>query len=853
MLTKWLRRNQRDGSLTRQALAKIVLGVTLVIIASTGLSYLYILSLLEDLTKKKLDQYIAERAKREEALFELAQDNIELVKQAGIRRLRAAAAADYSQQYNELFVEYPDGVTRNRPDYPFDQYAALFLDDDTEVTPDVQRRAVITFDLATHYGRAWNNRFPNLYFLAPENFSMGYWPTFNWPAEATPDVDETEEEYFYLSTPAYNPQRETVWTGVYIDPVAREWLVSVISPIYINDQHVLTVGQDVPLDDLISRTINQTLDGTYNIIFRDDGRLIAHPDFKEDIIQSEGQLTLSDTGDANLEDIFQLVTHRDELPLVIDHESGRQFLAVTRLSGPDWYFVTVFPKAILSQQASNIATFVLILGVGVLLLEVIVLFRVLHRDIALPLRRLITATSQIAANNLEIDIDDSKSNELGRLAMSFKAMAEKLKLYFKALEDINSGLEHRVKERTRELQAAKEAADSANRAKSKFIANISHELRTPLNAILGMTEGLQEKVFGEIGEQQLEALQTIEHSGNHLLELINDILDIAKIESGRLELHCTPVSIANLCQVSVVFIKHAALKKHIQLDIKLPTDLPDLLVDEHRIKQVLINLLSNAVKFTPEGGQITLTAERLQPGKTDSGNFERANDDWLRISVIDSGIGIIPADLDRIFQPFIQIDSALSRQYMGTGLGLALVKRIVELHGGAVGVTSQLGVGSCFDIDLPCTEAVKADLSYHRGSVSDITSSEVDGKAAPLILMVEDDGSNTSSLSDYLETRGYRVIVTEHDHHTIAQIAQAEQPDLILIDIQAPGAEKLKQIHQLRYALDDSDLPIAVLAPEAIAEYDYRHLAAEVDACLIKPVKMKQLTLMIERVLDLAT
>ncbi|WP_187329318.1 hybrid sensor histidine kinase/response regulator [Halomicronema hongdechloris] len=824
----------------------------MVIIASTALSYLYIWSLLENLTKKKLNQYIVERTKREETLFELAQDNIELVKQVCIRQLNMTSAEDYSEQYNELFVEYPDGVTRNRPKYPYDQYAALFLDDDTEVTPDVQRRAVITFDLATHYGRAWNNRFPNLYFLAPENFSMGYWPTFNWPAEATPDVDETEEEYFYLSTPAYNPQRETVWTGVYIDPVAREWLVSVISPIYIDDQHVLTVGQDVPLDDLISRTINQTLEGTYNIIFRGDGRLIAHPDFKEEIIQSEGQLTLSEAGDENLEEIFRLIKAKDNLPLVINNKSGHEFLAVTRITGPGWYFVTVFPKSILSKQASNIAAFVLILGITVLVLELIILFRVLNRDIALPLRRLITATSQIAADNLDVDIDDSKSNELGRLATSFKEMAEKLKSSFKALEDINSELEVRVEERTKELQTAKEEADSANRAKSKFIANISHELRTPLNAILGMTEGLQERAFGEVDEQQLEALQTIENSGNHLLELINDILDIAKIESGRMELRYAPVSIAHLCQVSVGFVKHAVLKKHIQLETRLSSNLPDLLVDEHRIRQVLINLLNNAFKFTPEGGRITLTAEHLQQEVFDSGDIDYSRGHFLRISVIDSGIGIAPEDLGKIFQPFIQIDSALNRRYTGTGLGLALIKRIVELHGGKVGVTSQLGVGSCFTIDLPCTKPMMSAQSYNYVDVTDIASSQSYENASPLILMVEDEETSTSSVLDYLETRGYRVVATGNNYQTIAEIARIENPDLVLIDIQVLRPDKLERIRQLRYELDLGDMPIVVLAPKPTSETDDRYLAVGVDEYLIKPVKMKQLTLMIERLLGLS-
>jgi signal transduction histidine kinase len=217
---------------------------------------------------------------------------------------------------------------------------------------------------------------------------------------------------------------------------------------------------------------------------------------------------------------------------------------------------------------------------------------------------------------------------------------------------------------------------------------MSHELRTPLSGILGLVEILQEFVYGSLNEEQLEALKIIESSGNHLLGLINDVLDFSKIEVGCLELQRTANSIAQLCQASLNFVKYQASNKNIQLKMRIADNLPEVFLDDRRIRQALIHLLNNAIKFTPPSGEVTLTVNTTTKSR-------------IQIAVSDTGIGISPENMSKIFLPFVQIDGNLNRQYEGAGLGLALVKQIIESHGGKVSVNSEVGVGSCFSIDLP--------------------------------------------------------------------------------------------------------------------------------------------------------
>ncbi len=338
---------------------------------------------------------------------------------------------------------------------------------------------------------------------------------------------------------------------------------------------------------------------------------------------------------------------------------------------------------------------------------------------------------------------EDELNFIDRLCVQTGVALHNLKQY----EDMKIMTE-KLRERNDEIELKNKQLDEASRMKSEFLANMSHELRTPLNAILGFSEAMKDNMFGEVSEKQEEGLGVIFESGQHLLSLINDILDLSKIEAGKMELDCSTFELNEIVERSISIIKEKASKHNIHLNLKLDSQVDKISADERKIKQVLFNLLSNATKFTPDNGSITISTHlHLNEIPACAAADDRRRQDFVSVTIEDTGIGIDPKDLDKLFIPFEQLDSSLSKKYQGTGLGLAMVKRLTELHSGCIDVQSELGKGSCFTVCLPIES-----VSF---SNEDALNHFLQHKKR--VLVINHDDSDASMVRSILENVGIEV------------------------------------------------------------------------------------------------
>lgn len=419
----------------------------------------------------------------------------------------------------------------------------------------------------------------------------------------------------------------------------------------------------------------------------------------------------------------------------------------------------------------------------------------------------------------------------------------------------------KYKRHEKNLQHKNEQLVRATRHKDEFLASMSHELRTPLNAILGMSEILRDQVFGELNPKQTKAITTIEKSGRHLLEVINDILDLAKIEANELELEYSRTSVPQLFLAAKTFVTKMATDKQLNIHTEYfdAVETEEIQLDVRRIQQVLLNLLTNAIKFTPEEGHITLSAG-LKPissnEELDVPSTSTALSADFYISVVDTGIGIDPKHLQYIFAPFLQIDSKLNRQYQGTGLGLTLVKRLVELHGGTIQVESKKEQGTCVDITLPLrphSSTLSRPPQTYRTPIPHVhengeqTQPETSDK--PVVLLAEDDEDNTYCVTSYLQRRGYHVL-RARDGREALQIAQQSNPDIILMDIHMPRMNGFEAMGELRRRPQYKRTPIIAVTAMAMSGDRDRCLKAGANDCFAKPFRLKHLERRIQEFLQ---
>jgi PAS domain S-box-containing protein len=455
------------------------------------------------------------------------------------------------------------------------------------------------------------------------------------------------------------------------------------------------------------------------------------------------------------------------------------------------------------------------------------------------IRRVLTE-NKVSNYELTVCARNGEETVVSYNAATFHDRDRKLQGVFAAARDVT---ERKRFERT--LEEKNIELEHASRMKSGFLATMSHELRTPLNAIIGFSEVLKDGLIGQMTESQHEYIGDIFASGQHLLSLINDILDLSKVEAGMMALELEAVDLNSLLSNSLSIVRERAAAQRIRLELAVGEDLGVPLLDMRKTKQIVYNLLSNAVKFSANGGRVTLSARRVPrstvgtlPGDWSVQSFPLADnefDDFLEICVSDSGIGISKENMAKLFQAFSQIDSSLARKFEGTGLGLAMVKQLAELHGGAVAVASAQGEGARFAAWLPLRtqDQVSASPPPSTG-IAMLPSGECSEYVA---LVVEDDELAADLIRLLLEAEGF-VVVHAGSAEEALKLASHHTFTLITLDIQLPGIDGWEFLHRIRESSALAHVPVVIIAGEADISLA---LIGGVSTVLQKPVSRAQL------------
>lgn len=736
--------NRNPSSIARKTLLHLAVPISLIIAGGVLVAFWHFYNSSQTQYLNQMDQYVQERTERERALFQLAETNLKLLQENFLHHYGVMPRNVFLQKFEQGFQQKSDGSWRNSEAFSdLNRYAGSFIDDDTVLTDTIRKTAVIFSDLANQYGPGWRNAFLNLYLIGRENFLTVYWPEVHWTQDVKTSIELTEQPYYFVQKPG-NRERRPQWTDVYYDEVARKWLISVIAPLDLYGEQLGTVGQDLFVNQIVQRTLNDRLPGAFNFIFSRSGKVIVHPELMEDIFQSRGELKIPETENdllllayeqaLNLYDQDSLINRSSAAARL--HNDSDFYLSVRHLPEPDWFFVAAYPKEEVRDQAMAEAGYVLEIGLISLLIELAIVYWVLRRQVSLPLQSFIQASDKVASGNYRLKLDNERNDELGQLAISFQAMQQTIKENMQqltreiqdkekaesnlreahqALQDANDQLELRVLRRTASLNAANEELShtlselqqtqqqliEAEKMSSLggLVAGVAHEINTPIGICLTAASNAQDELnhlrklfqkgemterhFTDFIEQVDESLRMLISNNQRASQLIQSFKQVSVDQSSD---DLRTFLLKDYIE-EVLFSLQPRLKKT-RHQVELHCD--EIIQMESypgALSQVITNLVMNSLIHGfehKERGLIRI--EAYQKG------------DVACLFYRDDGCGMSLEAAQKVFDPFY----TTKRGAGGSGLGAHLIYNLVlQKMGGTIQCASEPGKGVLFSIHLP--------------------------------------------------------------------------------------------------------------------------------------------------------
>jgi signal transduction histidine kinase len=676
-------------TVAHRILLHVALGVAFVVVVVTAMTYALVYDALKQSSLKQLGTYVTERADYEEARFQQIQSNLALVRGMFLKRLDEPMSPErVEERFNYWYRHYDDGAWRSREEFgDARKTSSMWADRDWPATLEMRRQIVIAQELCDEMLPGWVDTFPSYYFQfpAPGLANVGVDVLLaDWSWKMPAHFDTTGLEWIAMALPQGVPPDAFSWTGLQSDDVVSEPLVSVYLPVLKDGVFIASVGHNMPMWRLLDAATHSEIPGASHFIFRTDGRLIADPARRSEILASEGLLKAQDSGDTTLASLYRIASAHAERQLSGFDPVSDTYYSIARLAGPEWIYVTTMSREYLRKQAFASAQWVLWSGLISLALVLGSITAILRRQIARPLAELTRATKVMGAGVDEVPLPTQREDELGVLAGSFREMVTRVAERESDLRQLNLSLEKRVADRTEDLNQALARERELVQLKSNFVSLVSHEFRTPLEIITSSTFNLERYQARLSPEQRNELLDSIQRAVHRMAGMMEQVLLLGRLELDSVAFQPAPLDIAAFCRELRDEIESATQHRcPIELAVNASTE--HAMANESVLRHLFMNLLSNAVKYSPTGAPVRFAVAR-----------EGAD---AVFTITDHGCGIPEADLPHLYEAFRRGGNV--NHTRGTGLGLVIVRRCLEVHNGRISCQSREGSGTVFTVYLP--------------------------------------------------------------------------------------------------------------------------------------------------------